>query len=174
MNVCTMAFQGRRRVLFWCFRRPCGVSVNGGLLRTFTSPAQRRRSDAVAAGRGCVAVTCGLTPTSASPSPSPEARPLPEGEVTAKLLYYVPASHKVTPLLYAKMSPYAHPIDHHLFAGERPRHSQPSNPSTPNQRPVGSAAIATKATTSIRFLLTTKLCSGPSISGTPSHGGMAM
>ncbi len=61
------------------------VCVDGGLLRSVTSPAQRGRSDAVAAGRGCVAVTCGATPTSASPSPSPEARPLPEGEVAALL-----------------------------------------------------------------------------------------
>ena len=65
------------------------VWVDGGFLRAVTSPAQRGRSDAVAAGRGCVAVTCGATPTSASPSPSPEARPLPEGEVAALL----PAQH---------------------------------------------------------------------------------
>ncbi len=36
----------------------CDVWVDGGLLRSVTSPAQRGRSDAVAAGRVCVAVTC--------------------------------------------------------------------------------------------------------------------
>ena len=46
---------------------------------------QRGRSDAVAAGRGCVALTCGATTTAAPPSPSPAARTLPEGEVAALL-----------------------------------------------------------------------------------------
>ena len=45
--------------------------------------------------------------------------------------------------------------------------------SKPNQRPVGIDAIVSNAMTSIRFLLTIKLCSGPGAGGTPGQGGSA-
>ncbi len=72
---------GQKAGLWWGY----DVCVEGGMLRSVTSPAQRGRSDAVAAGRRCVALTCGAPPTTAPPSPSPAARTLPEGEVAALL-----------------------------------------------------------------------------------------
>ena len=59
------------------------------------------------------------------------------------------------------------------FSVARRRRNVASTLSSPNHIPEGMQARASNAMTSIRFLFTMKLCSGPGASGTPGSGGIA-